>query len=108
MHALQPLVAQRGLGLSGRVPQARVPAGFFLNMGYGTWRGTSELRYVDWQVAVRRIHDMYTDEIPWDIRALVEFARLSAGQVHDELRHTYPDEEFPGGRRERAGPPGAP
>ena len=69
----------------------------FINNGYGTWRGTtSELRYVDWQVAVRRIHDMYTDEIPWDIRALVEFARLSAGQVHDELRRTYPDEEFPG------------
>ena len=78
--------------------------GLFIQTGYATF----ELRYVDWQVAVQRIHDMHTDEIPWDIRALVEFARLSAGQVHDELRQMYPDEEFPGGRRERAGPPGAP
>ena len=51
-----------------------------------------ELCYVDWTVAVPRLHDMSTDEIPWDITALVEFARLSARQVHGELREMYPEE----------------
>ena len=61
MHALQPLVAQRGLGLSGRVPSA------------------------DWQGAVRRVHDMYTKEIPWSQAALLGFAEASSRFVREEF-----------------------
>ena len=60
----------------------------FIHTGYAA----CELRYVDWQAAVRRIHDMLTDEIPCDIPALVEFAELSARRVRDELREMHPDE----------------
>ncbi len=51
-----------------------------------------QLRYVDWDVALPRLHEMYTDEIPWDEAGLQEFAVVSARRVHRELRETYPDE----------------
>ena len=62
--------------------------GFFA--GYANF----ELQYVDWFAAVRRLHDMHTEEIPWDMRELLEFARLSRDQVRTELHEMYPD-EFP-------------
>ena len=52
--------------------------GFFFfgyaNFELSTWTGLF--------AALRRLHDMYTDEIPWDIRDLLEFARLSCSQAH--------------------------
>ena len=46
---------------------------------------------------------MYTDEIPWDIRDLLEFARLSCSQARAaEHLEMYPDEfPFPDPARER-------
>ena len=41
------------------------------------WIRQLRAQYVDWFAAWRRLHDMYTDEIPWDIRDLLEFAMLS-------------------------------
>lgn len=55
---------------------------------YPTW----ELGYVDWDTAVRLLHDMSTDEIPWDIAALLEMARSSARRVSSELGEMHPDE----------------
>ena len=52
----------------------------------------AQLQYVGWDKAVRCLHDMYTDEIPWDNRALKEFARLSACTWRAELREMYPDD----------------
>ena len=51
-----------------------------------------ELGYVDWDTAVRLLHDMSTDEIPWDIAALLEMARSSARRVSSELGEMHPDE----------------
>ena len=53
---------------------------------------TAQLQYVDWDEAVRCLHEMYTDEIPWDNRALKEFTRLSACTWRAELREMYPDD----------------
>ena len=53
---------------------------------------TAQLQYVDWDEAVRCLHDMYTDEIPGDNWALKEFARLSACTWRAELREMYPDD----------------
>ena len=62
----------------------------FYKAGYADFR----LHYVDWHAAVQMCHDMYTEEIPWDLRELLEFARLSTDQTHAELHEMYPD-EFP-------------
>ena len=51
-----------------------------------------ELSYVDWTAAVAVFHDMSTGEIPFDIVALLRFARLSAEQVHHFLREVVPDD----------------
>ena len=51
-----------------------------------------ELAYVDWSAVVVAYHDMDTDEIPFDIVALLRFARLSAEQVHHFLREVVPDD----------------
>ena len=34
---------------------------------------------------------MHTEEIPWDMREMLEFARLSRDQVRTELHEMYPD-----------------
>ena len=44
-----------------------------------------ELGYVDWQGAVRRVHDMYTKEIPWNQAALLGFAEASRRFVREEF-----------------------
>ena len=44
-----------------------------------------ELRYVDWDVAVPRLHDMDTNEIPWDQAVLLEFAEASSRFVREEF-----------------------
>jgi hypothetical protein len=74
---------------------------------------TPELCYVDWDVAVLWLHDMETDEIPGDIRILVEFARASSQRVNEELREMhlherFLDEMFPDEIPLDVGPPGAP
>ena len=66
-----------------------------------------DLQYVDWEGAVRRLHDMYTDEIPWDDRALHQFARLSACKAHAELGEMF-DKEFPWDELRGNGTPDAP
>ena len=43
-----------------------------------------EFYYVDWGAALRLPHES-TDEIPWDMEHLLEFARLSCDEVHAEL-----------------------
>ena len=80
---------------------------------------------MDWDVVVRQLHDMETDEIPLDPRVLVEFARASCQRVREELHEMYPDERFldepypdeifddvgemhPDGIPSDAGPPGTP
>ena len=75
----------------------------YLQMLDGLFAGYAnfELEYVDWFAAVRRLHDMHTEEIPWDMRELLEFARLSCDQVRTELHEMYPDEfSFPDTPRE--------
>jgi len=55
---------------------------------------TPDLCYVNWDAAVRQLHDMETDEIPLDPRVLVEFARASCRRVREELHEMYPGERF--------------
>ena len=66
-----------------------------------------DFQYMDWDAAVRCLHDMHTDEIPRDDRALKEFARLSACKAHAELREMFL-EEFPWDELRGNGTPDAP
>ena len=59
----------------------------FDRLGYET----VELTYVEWDQAARCVHDMCTDEIPWDIMVLQKFASESRIQVKAEIIELYPD-----------------
>ncbi len=82
----------------------RLLDGMFNSAGYANF----QLQYVDWDVALPRLHEMCTDEIPWDEAVLAEFAEASARRAGGELREMYPDEIPWDGVRRGIGPPGAP